>query len=148
MKINKKQKELEKGFSLIEILVVLFIIGLLTTIVAVNVLPSQDKAMVSKAKVDIAILGGALEMYRLENYRYPNTEEGLKFLLNSDENNSNTANNQGYIKSLPKDPWGNDYIFLNPGEYGEYDLFSFGADGQSGGEGLNQDIGNWIESIE
>ena len=148
MKINKKQKELEKGFSLIEILVVLFIIGLLTTIVAVNVLPSQDKAMVSKAKVDIAILGGALEMYRLENYRYPNTEEGLKFLLNPDENNFNTANNQGYIKSLPKDPWGNDYIFLNPGEYGEYDLFSLGADGQSGGEGLNQDIGNWTESIE
>ena len=148
MKINKKQKELQKGFSLIEILVVLFIIGLLTTIVAVNVLPSQDKAMVSKAKVDIAILGGALEMYRLENYRYPNTEEGLKFLLNPDENNFNTANNQGYIKSLPKDPWGNDYIFLNPGEYGEYDLFSLGADGQSGGEGLNQDIGNWTESIE
>ena len=148
MKINKKQKELRKGFSLIEILVVLFIIGLLTTIVAVNVLPSQDKAMVSKAKVDIAILGGALEMYRLENYRYPNTEEGLKFLLNPDENNFNTANNQGYIKSLPKDPWGNDYIFLNPGEYGEYDLFSLGADGQSGGEGLNQDIGNWTESIE
>tara|TARA_B100001142_G_scaffold286066_1_gene300811 strand:- start:658 stop:1104 length:447 start_codon:yes stop_codon:yes gene_type:complete len=148
MKINKKQKKLQKGFSLIEILVVLFIIGLLTTIVAVNVLPSQDKAMVSKAKVDIAILGGALEMYRLENYRYPNTEEGLKFLLNPDENNFNTANNQGYIKSLPKDPWGNDYIFLNPGEYGEYDLFSLGADGQSGGEGLNQDIGNWTESIE
>ncbi len=148
MKINKKQKELQKGFSLIEILVVLFIIGLLTTIVAVNVLPSQDKAMVSKAKVDIAILGGALEMYRLENYRYPNTEEGLKFLLNPDENNFNTANNQGYIKSLPKDPWGNDYIFLNPGEYGEYDLFSLGADGQTGGEGLNQDIGNWTESIE
>ena len=148
MKINKKQKELEKGFSLIEILVVLFIIGLLTTIVAVNVLPSQDKAMVSKAKVDIAILGGALEMYRLENYRYPNTEEGLKFLLNPDENNFNTANNQGYIKSLPKDPWGNDYIFLNPGEYGEYDLFSLGADGQTGGEGLNQDIGNWTKSIE
>ena len=148
MKINKKQKKLQKGFSLIEILVVLFIIGLLTTIVAVNVLPSQDKAMVSKAKVDIAILGGALEMYRLENYRYPNTEEGLKFLLNPDENNFNTANNQGYIKSLPKDPWGNDYIFLNPGEYGEYDLFSLGADGQTGGEGLNQDIGNWTESIE
>ena len=147
MKINK-HKKLQKGFSLIEILVVLFIIGLLTTIVAVNVLPSQDKARVSKAKVDIAILGGALEMYRLENYRYPNTEEGLKFLLNPDENNFNTANNQGYIKSLPKDPWGNDYIFLNPGEYGEYDLFSLGADGQSGGEGLNQDIGNWTESIE
>ena len=148
MKINKKQKKLQKGFSLIEILVVLFIIGLLTTIVAVNVLPSQDKARVSKAKVDIAILGGALELYRLENYRYPNTEEGLKFLLNPDENNFSTTNHQGYIKSLPKDPWGNDYIFLNPGEYGEYDLFSLGADGQSGGEGLNQDIGNWTETIE
>ena len=148
MKINKKQKKLQKGFSLIEILVVLLIIGLLTTIVAVNVLPSQDKARVSKAKADIAILGSALELYRLERYRYPNTEEGLKSLLNPEENNFNTINNQGYIKSLPKDPWGNDYIFLNPGEYGEYDLFSLGADGQSGGEGLNQDIGNWTESIE
>jgi general secretion pathway protein G len=148
MKINKKQKKLQKGFSLIEILVVLFIIGLLTTIVAVNVLPSQDKARVSKAKVDIAILGGALELYRLEHYRYPNTEEGLKLLLNPGENNFSTTNHQGYIKSLPKDPWGNDYIFLNPGEYGEYDLFSLGADGQSGGEGLNQDIGNWTETIE
>jgi general secretion pathway protein G len=128
--------------------VVLFIIGLLTTIVAVNVLPSQDKARVSKAKVDIAILGGALELYRLERYRYPNTEEGLKFLLNPGENNFSTTNHQGYIKSLPKDPWGNDYIFLNPGEYGEYDLFSLGADGQSGGEGLNQDIGNWTETLE
>ena len=147
MKINK-QKKFQKGFSLIEILVVLFIIGLLTTIVAVNVLPSQDKARVSKAKVDIAILGGALEMYRLEIYRYPTTEEGLKFLLPSSENNFNTSNRQGYIKSLPKDPWGNDYIFLNPGEYSEYDLFSLGADGQSGGEGLNQDIGNWTEVIE
>ena len=147
MKINK-QKKFQKGFSLIEILVVLFIIGLLTTIVAVNVLPSQDKARVSKAKVDIAILGGALEMYRLENYRYPTTEEGLKFLLPSSENNFNTSNRQGYIKSLEKDPWGNDYIFLNPGEYSEYDLFSLGADGQSGGEGLNQDIGNWTEVIE
>ena len=148
MKINKKQKKLQKGFSLIEILVVLFIIGLLTTIVAVNVLPSQDKARVSKAKVDIAILGGALELYRLEHYIYPNTEEGLKLLLNPGENNFSTTNHQGYIKSLPKDPWGNDYIFLNPGEYGEYDLFSLGADGQSGGEGLNQDIGNWTETIE
>ena len=147
MKINK-HKKLQKGFSLIEILVVLFIIGLLTTIVAVNVLPSQDKARVSKAKVDIAILGGALEMYRLENYRYPSTEEGLKFLLNSSENNFNTINQQGYIKSLPKDPWGNDYIFLNPGDYGEYDLFSLGADGQLGGEDLNRDIGNWTEIIE
>ena len=147
MKINKLKK-FQNGFSLIEILVVLFIIGLLTTIVAVNVLPSQDKARVSKAKVDIAILGGALEMYRLENYRYPSTEEGLKFLLNSGENNFNTINHQGYIKSLPKDPWGNDYIFLNPGEYSEYDLFSLGADGQSGGEDLNRDIGNWTEIIE
>ena len=148
MKINKKQKKLQKGFSLIEILVVLLIIGLLTTIVAVNVLPSQDKARVSKAKADIAILGSALELYRLERYRYPNTEEGLKSLLNPEKNNFNTINNQGYIKSLPKDPWGNDYIFLNPGEYSEYDLFSLGADGQIGGEGLNQDIGNWTETFE
>ena len=75
----------------------------------------------------------------------PSSAMGAKSLS---QNNFNTSNRQGYIKSLPKDPWGNDYIFLNPGEYSEYDLFSLGADGQSGGEGLNQDIGNWTEVIE
>ena len=151
MKIINKQKSKIKnnGFSLIEILVVLLIIGLLTTLVAVNVLPSQDRARVEKAKADIAIMGNALEMYRLERFNYPNNEIGLRGLLRSDEENfQNSLNTRGYIKSLPKDPWGNEYQYVIPGDKGEYDLFSMGADGNIGGEGLNADIGNWDPEVE
>ena len=151
MKIIYKQKSKIKnnGFSLIEILVVLLIIGLLTTLVAVNVLPSQDRARVEKAKADIAIMGNALEMYRLERFNYPNNEMGLGALLKSDEDNvQNFINTRGYIKSLPKDPWGNEYQYVIPGDKGEYDLFSMGADGNIGGEGLNADIGNWDPEVE
>ena len=148
--INKRNFKIKNnGFSLIEILVVLLIIGLLTTLVAVNVLPSQDRARVEKAKADIAIMGNALEMYRLERFNYPNNEMGLKALLRSDEESfQNSLNTRGYIKSLPKDPWGNEYQYVIPGDKGEYDLFSMGADGNIGGEGLNADIGNWEPEIE
>jgi len=148
--MNKKQnrKNTEQGFSLIEILVVLLIIGLLTTMVAINVLPSQDKARVDKAKADIAILGSALEMYRLDRFRYPNTQEGLRFLINPQSNDYSNSRNQAYIKKLPQDPWGNDYIYLSPGDHGEYDLYSMGADGQRGGELLNKDIVNWDDQLE
>jgi len=148
--INKQKSKIKKnGFSLIEILVVLLIIGLLTTLVAVNVLPSQDRARVEKAKADIAIMGNALEMYRLERFNYPNNEMGLRALLRSDEENfQNSLNTRGYIKSLPKDPWGNEYQYVIPGDKGEYDLFSMGADGNIGGEGLNADIGNWDPEVE
>jgi len=148
-KKNKNTKVKQSGFSLIEILVVLLIIGLLSTLVAVNVLPSQDKARVEKAKADIAILGNALEMYRLERFNYPSNELGLKALLRSEEGNyQNNLIKRGYIRSLPKDPWGNEYQYIIPGENGEYDLFSMGADGDVGGEGLNADIGNWNAEIE
>ena len=148
--INKRNFKIKNnGFSLIEILVVLLIIGLLTTLVAVNVLPSQDRARVEKAKADIAIMGNALEMYRLERFNYPNNEMGLRALLRSDEENfQNSLNTRGYIKSLPKDPWGNEYQYVIPGDKGEYDLFSMGADGNIGGEGLNADIGNWDSEVE
>ena len=148
--INKRNFKIKNnGFSLIEILVVLLIIGLLTTLVAVNVLPSQDRARVEKAKADIAIMGNALEMYRLERFNYPNNETGLRALLRSDEENfQNSLNTRGYIKSLPKDPWGNEYQYVIPGDKGEYDLFSMGADGNIGGEGLNADIGNWDPEVE
>ena len=148
--INKRNLKIKNnGFSLIEILVVLLIIGLLTTLVAVNVLPSQDRARVEKAKADIAIMGNALEMYRLERFNYPNNEMGLRALLRSNEENfENSLNTRGYIKSLPKDPWGNEYQYVIPGDKGEYDLFSMGADGNIGGEGLNADIGNWDPEVE
>lgn len=151
MKIKKnfKVQSVNSGFSLIEILVVLFIIGLLSTLVAINVLPSQDRARVEKAKADISIMGNALEMHRLERFTYPSSELGLKALLKTGEKNSlNNVNNRGYIKSLPKDPWGNDYQYIIPGQNGEYDLFSMGADGDIGGEGINADIGNWNPEVE
>ena len=147
LKNNNSNKS--SGFSLIEILVVLLIIGLLSSLVIVNVLPSQDRARVEKAKTDISIIEGALEMYRLERFSYPNSEEGLVALLKPNSDNYQTGQySRGYIKRLPKDPWGNEYQYLIPGEYSDYDLFSLGADGQEGGEGLNADIGNWPKEVE
>ena len=149
MKRNFKVQTVNSGFSLIEILVVLLIIGLLSTLVAINVLPSQDRARVEKAKADISIMGNALEMHRLERFTYPSSELGLKALLKTGgEDSLNNVNNRGYIKSLPKDPWGNDYQYIIPGQNGEYDLFSMGADGDIGGEGINADIGNWNPEVE
>jgi len=149
IKRNFTVQKVNSGFSLIEILVVLLIIGLLSTLVVINVLPSQDRARVEKAKADISIMGNALEMHRLERFTYPSSELGLKALLKTGgEDSLNNVNNRGYIKSLPKDPWGNDYQYIIPGQNGEYDLFSMGADGDIGGEGINADIGNWNPEVE
>lgn len=131
----------ESGFSLIELMVVIVIMGLLTTIVVVNVLPSQDRAMVEKARTDVRMIEQALEMYRLDMRRYPSLEEGLDVLTAPPRGSS--LRTESYIKSLPADPWGNPYQYLFPGENGPFDLFSFGADGRTGGDGLNADIGNW-----
>lgn len=131
-----------QGFSFIELMVVIVIIGLLTSVVAINVLPSQDKAMIEKAKADVAILSQAVEMFRMDNFRYPTTDEGLEILKPRGRNNSKQ---QGYIKALPKDPWNNNYQYVIPGEFGTFDVFSFGADGRLGGEELDADIGNWPE---
>ena len=132
------RKQSEIGFSFIELMVVIVIIGLLTSVVALNVLPSQDRAMSEKARADVAILSQALEMFRLENLRYPSMDDGLDALLPD-------GDRQGYIKALPKDPWGNEYLYLIPGENGVFDVMSLGADGRLGGEGEDADIGNWLQ---
>jgi general secretion pathway protein G len=132
------RKQSEIGFSFIELMVVIVIIGLLTSVVALNVLPSQDRAMSEKARADVAILAQAVEMFRLENLRYPSMDDGLDALLPD-------GNAQGYIKALPKDPWGNEYVYLIPGENGVFDVMSLGADGRLGGEGEDADIGNWLQ---
>lgn len=144
----KKLKEIyaasrreDAGFSLIELMVVIVIIGLLTTIVVVNVLPSQDRAMVEKARADVRLIETALELYRLDVKRYPTLEEGIDVLLVPPR--ASSVRSEGYIKSLPTDPWGNQYQYLYPGDHGRFDVFSYGADGRVGGEGLNADIGNW-----
>ncbi len=140
-KIAAAAKRDDAGFSLIELMVVIVIIGLLTTIVVVNVLPSQDRAMVEKARADVRLIETALELYKLDTRRYPTLEEGIDILLLAPRGSA--VRSEGYIKSLPTDPWGNPYQYLVPGEHGTFDVFSYGADRRLGGEGLNTDIGNW-----
>jgi general secretion pathway protein G len=136
-------KQKRNGFTLVELMVVIFILGLLTTIVVINVLPSQDKAMIQKARADIATLGQALEMYRLDNLSYPGSSDGLQALIAPPPSLTPTARYRqgGYIKKLPDDPWGRPYQYDNPGRQGpSYDLYSLGADGAPGGEDDNADI--------
>ena len=128
------------GFTLVELMVVIFIIGLLTTIVVINVLPNQDKAMIQKAKADIAVLSQAMETYRLDNLAYPPAGEGLQSLVTPPASAGNGARTAGYIKKLPNDPWGRPYQYANPGRSGGFDIYSLGADGAPGGENDNADI--------
>jgi general secretion pathway protein G len=131
------------GFSLVELMVVIFIIGLLATVVLINVLPSQDKAMRVKAQSDIATLGQAMEMYRLDNFSYPAPGEGLTALRSAPASLSMPQNYRagGYVQDVPADPWGRPYQYVVPGRDGRpFDIFSLGADGQPGGEGENADI--------
>lgn len=133
------------GFSLIELMVVIVIIGLLATVVMINVLPSQDRAMAEKARADVSLLEQALEAYRLDNLVYPRNEQGLQALLQAPAGLARPERYRkgGYIRRLPADPWGNPYQYRTPGRRGAVDVFSFAADGTEGGEGENADIGNW-----
>lgn len=140
-------KNRESGFTLIEIMVVIVIIGILAAAILPNLMGEPDKARVVKAKADIQSLEAALERYRLDNFRYPTTDQGLESLVTKPNSQPEPRNYPpgGYVKSLPQDPWGNEYVYLNPGKHGQIDIFSFGADGQPGGEDINADIGNWTE---
>ncbi len=135
----------EKGFTLVELMVVIVIIGLLATLVALTVLPQLGKANGQKAKADIATLDSALELYRLNNLTYPATSDGLGALLSAPPSLTDPSRYQagGYIKKLPKDPWGRDYRYEYPGKHSSYDIYTLGADGVPGGTGENADIGNW-----
>ena len=136
-----------RGFSLVEILVVLVIIGLLVSIVAPNVLQRADEARVQKVRADFKNIETALKLYKLDNFNYPSTEQGLGALVEKPTMDPLPRNwkDGGYLDQLPEDPWGSPYKYLNPPEFGkgEYDLYSLGADGISGGEDQNADIGNW-----
>lgn len=131
-----------RGFTLIEIMVVVVVIGILAALVLPNVMGRIDQANITKAKQDIRAYGVALDTYRMDNFKYPSTDQGLRALL---EPPSDAKNWRGpYVKGgLKKDPWGNDYHYVYPGQRGEYDLYTLGADNQEGGEGIDADIGNW-----
>jgi general secretion pathway protein G len=132
------------GFTLIEIMVVVVILGILAALVAPNVIRRIDDARVTKARQDIRAYETALNLYRMDNFRYPTTEQGLEALVAKPvDPNIRNWKEGGYIDGMKKDPWGNEYAYLAPGSHGEYDLYTLGADGQPGGEGPDADIGNW-----
>jgi len=133
------------GFTLIEILIVVVILGILAGIVVVNVMDRPDQARVVAGRSDIAAIMNALKLYRLDNGVYPSAEQGLLALAKKPDVGQAPLNWKpgGYIERLPKDPWGNDYQYLNPGIHSEVDVFSFGRDGRPGGEGMDADIGSW-----
>ena len=136
----------QRGFTLIEIMVVVVIIGVLGAIVVPQFMSRPDQAKVTAAHTDIQAISTALEMYRLDTFNYPSTQQGLEALVTRPTGTplAKNWNPQGYLKSLPIDPWGTPYQYLNPGTHSAgYDLFSFGADGVQGGEGFATDIGNW-----
>jgi general secretion pathway protein G len=139
-KLNRQQR----GFTLIEIMVVVIILGILAAIVAPNVIGRIDDAQVTRVQQDIRGIENALKFYRLDNFSYPASEQGLEALVTkpADPNIRNWKPG-GYLDRLPKDPWGHEYQYLNPGQNGEIDIYTFGRDGRSGGEGIDADLGNW-----
>ncbi|HDZ56299.1 MAG TPA: type II secretion system protein GspG [Pseudomonas xinjiangensis] len=136
----------QRGFTLIEVMVVVVILGILAAVVVPRVMDRPDQARTTKAQNDVRALESALNLYRLDNFNYPTTEQGLNALVIPPTGGDEARNwrTGGYIDRLQKDPWGNDYQYLRPGREGrEYDLYSLGADSRPGGEEANQDIGNW-----
>ena len=135
------------GFTLVEILVVLVIIGLIAAIVAPNVLEKADEARIQKVKADFKAIETSLKLYRLDNFSYPNTEQGLEALVEKPSIDPVPQNwkKNGYLDEMPIDPWGRPYLYLSPSEFGdkEFDIYSLGRDGLQGGENENADIGNW-----
>jgi general secretion pathway protein G len=141
--IVRLRLRLQAGFTLIELMVVLVIIGVLAALIVPNVLDRADDARVTAARTDVGNLVQALKLYRLDNQRYPTAEQGLQALIAKPTASPVPPNWKPYLDKLPNDPWGRPYQYLNPGIKGEFDVLSFGADGQSGGEGKDADVGSW-----
>lgn len=135
----------QRGFTLIEVMVVIVILGILAALVVPRVLSRPDEARAVAAKQDLAVISQALKLYRLDNQRYPSAEQGLGALIAKPETAPLPPNWKpgGYLERPPRDPWGNSYVYVNPGLHGEIDVLSLGADGKPGGEGFDADIGSW-----
>ncbi|SCZ59637.1 type II secretion system major pseudopilin GspG [Thiohalomonas denitrificans] len=147
MKIEQRRlgRAIQRGFTLIEVMVVVVILGILAAIVVPKVMDRPDAARITKAKQDIRALESALNLYKLDNFRYPSTDQGLDALVSKPGGSPEPRNwkNGGYMDRLPKDPWGNDYRYLSPGRNGDIDIYTLGADEREGGEGVDADVGNW-----
>ena len=146
-KLMKHFVKTNQGFTLIELLVVILILGLLAGIVGPRLFGHTEEAKLTKARVQIENLSSALKMYKIDNDQYPSTEQGLEALVSEPQtgNIPKKWKKGGYLakKQIPKDPWGNDYVYLSPGAHDDFDIISYGADGQPGGEDANKDINSW-----
>lgn len=141
---NPKTRRRNAGFTLIEIMVVVVILGILAAVVVPNIMGKPEEARVAAAKQDIRAIEAALNMYKLDNFYYPSTQQGLEALVQKPGGDPPAKNwREPYLKKLPNDPWGNPYQYITPGSHGEFDLFSYGKDGKPGGESYEADIGNW-----
>ena len=132
----------EQGFTLLEIMVVVVIIGLLAAAVVPQLMGNVDRAAVGRAKQDVRQIENSLNLYRLDNFRYPSTSEGLEALV-TNPGEAIAPNWRQVLKRVPRDPWDQPYHYASPGQHGDFDVFTYGADRQEGGEGVNADIGNW-----
>ncbi len=141
--IPRSRTGLQQGFTLIEIMVVVVILGILAALIAPNLIGRIDEARVTAARNDIRTIESALQLYRMDNFRYPSTEEGVEALVTKPDDPDIKWPEGGYLQRLPKDPWDRPYLYLQPGNNGIYDLYTFGRDGQQDGEGPDADIGNW-----
>ena len=140
-------KRNSSGFTLIEIMVVVVILGILAAIIVPNLAGKPEEARVVKAQQDIRTIESALQMYKLDNFYYPSTQQGLQALVTKPSGDPQARNWKGYLPRLPKDPWNGDYQYANPGTHGDIDIYSLGADQKPGGEGPGADVGNWnVES--
>ena len=133
------QRNAQSGFTLIEIMVVVVIIGILAALIAPNIIGRDDQARVAAARSDLQAIRQALDLYKMDNFRYPDTDAGLGALVNEPEGAKNWPQG-GYLHNMPKDPWGNAYVYVSPGTKGPFDLLSLGADGKEGGEDYDADI--------
>ena len=143
--LTNRKATRQSGFTLIEVLIVMAILALIFGLIVPQLAGRQEGAQVDKAKIDMSSLENVLEMYRVDNNHYPSTEQTLQALVSKPNGfpEPKRYNSGGYLKRLQKDPWGNDYIYQSPGEHGDFDIITFGADGRPGGEEANADIGNW-----